>query len=203
MNRVLTAAVVALLASQVHAAPADYKDKLPEDVSGMKRMEVSEDQGNLIAFYGETIGRATVTIMPAPSPADGESGFDGSVVSGKTVAAQRVLLRAVEQNLEAGTKALGDKYDTSMPRFEPVTMNDEAGKVLMELSCASLLRRNPEGGAEPVALLDRLCVAAKGDEVILQRVTTPLAMSDTDKVNNEQLAFIGELTDRLTGATAK
>ncbi|MDF3605254.1 hypothetical protein PE067_03215 [Paracoccus sp. DMF-8] len=50
----------------LHAAPADYQDALPADVLGMTPREAKLDGDRLIVFYGETVGRATVTIAPAP-----------------------------------------------------------------------------------------------------------------------------------------
>lgn len=59
-QKTLAAGLVMLATSPLHAAPLDYQDSLPADVLGMTPREAKLDGDRLIAFYGETVGRATV-----------------------------------------------------------------------------------------------------------------------------------------------
>ncbi len=185
-----------LIGAAAQAAPVDFKDHIPADVTDMKQLRLDQEGDMLIALYEGKAGRATLSIMAAPTLAAGETGYDPAAVSGQTVPAQRVLLAALQENLERGTKALGDSYDTSVPRFEPVEMKDEGGAT-MQLACASVLRQQPGGAADALHLLDRLCSVSKGETVALVRMTAPFERPVLEAQSNAQLAFAGELFQRL------
>lgn len=191
---------MSLMTAAAHAAPADFKDRIPSDVTDMKTLDVKEDGDAVLARFEGKAGRAMLSILPAPGQAKGETGYDPQVPSGQTVPAQRVLLTALQENLEKGTSALGESYDTSQPKFEPVEIKDESGAKFMDLSCASVLRQQSEGGEGALMLLDRICAATKAEDVVLLRMTAPIERKFLDPQNNAQLVFAGEVYQRLLAA---
>jgi len=197
MRVALIATTIALLSAiPAWAVPADYKDVLPADVLGMTPKQVREEGGRLVVFYGESVGRATLTVSPAP-----EADPDGAeAMEGDTPSAQRVLMQLVESNLAAGTGALGPGYATA-----PVQVNSldvDGRKALCALVERSQAEDSVEEGKEQIFLLDRICAAQNGEDVISVSVTTPITEDMRRKITSDQLGFSGILIKVLSEARA-
>ena len=96
-HAILIICVGFLHSSAALAAPQDFQDKLPPDVLGMTVKHAKESDGRLLVFYGETVGRATVTIAPA---LEADTIKSPSITGmGVTPSAQRSLMQAIDQNL--------------------------------------------------------------------------------------------------------
>jgi hypothetical protein len=73
---VLAAALV-LASGAAWAAPADYEDRLPQELNGMALQDAELSDDLLIAYYGQSVGRATLRIIPAPeTDASGVAGAE-------------------------------------------------------------------------------------------------------------------------------
>ncbi|RJE89467.1 hypothetical protein [Paracoccus onubensis] len=194
-----TFGLVFLTAAPLYAAPRDYEDSLPADVLGMTPKEAKMDGDRLIVFYGESIGRATVTIMPAPDADPNSASANAEAPEGQTPAAQLVLTQQLSQNLSRGTNALGDDYKTEPARIDGLEVDDKSA------ICGIIERRQAEeqvaDGKEPMILLDRVCTAQLGDDVVSVYVTTPISENMREKLTKDQLGFsaivIATLTDEM------
>lgn len=188
-------AAVFLMGTAALAAPADYQERLASGLPDMKQVKLDMEDGMLVGFYEGPPGRVALTIQPSPIQPAGETGFDPAVTSGKKLGAQRVLLAALLENLETGSAALGDEYDTSMPKFEPVDVR-YSDNVTFDAYCASVLRKGSAEGA--LWLLDRICTSEKGSDVFVIRMTAPTKEPQIGAQNNAQLEFVGMALAKLT-----
>ncbi len=198
-QKILAAGLVMLATSPLHAAPSDYQDSLPADVLGMTPREAKLDGDRLIAFYGETVGRATVTIAPAPDADPKGENESADIPEGQTPAAQLVLMQQLGQNLSRGTNALGADYVTGPIRIDGLEVDDKAA------ICGIIEREQAEDqiadGKEQMFLLDRVCAAQIGEDVVSVYVTTPISEQMREKLASDQLGFaaivIAALTDTM------
>lgn len=188
-------------ASGVHASPADYADRLPSAINDMELIESKTVQGSLVAYYGESIGRATLRIEPI-IPADPKGAHESeNVRSGTSPTAQRALYQLLDANIEAGTGALGEGYIFHAPRL--IAVNIDGNVADAELSCATVQREQAEDavseGNDRLKLVDRICVFQENDVVISTSITTPMnADSDRDEFyQSAHLQFSGYLIGGL------
>lgn len=198
-QKTLAAGLVMLATLPLHAAPADYQDALPADVLGMTPREAKLDGDRLIVFYGETVGRATVTIAPAPDADPKGENDSADAPEGQTPAAQVVLMQQLGQNLSRGTNALGDGYATGPVRIDGLEVDDKAA------ICGIIEREEAEDqvaeGKDRMFLLDRICAAQIGEDVVSVYITTPINEQMREKFTSDQLGFaaivIAALTDTM------
>lgn len=194
----LVASLGWLLAGSAQAAPQDYKDKLPANVLGMTVKSVRQDGDRLIAFYGETVGRATVTVSPSP---EADPGGASAASTGATPSAQRALIQLLDLNLATGTKALGEGYATSTARLDGLKVDQTTAL------CGLIERSQAEDaiapGRERMFLLDRLCASQIRQEVVTVHVTTPMTEAMRKKVMSDQLGFSGIVIKVLSEAAKR
>lgn len=170
MGRAISILCLGLLTiGPARAAPQDYRDKLLANVLGMTVKNVRSDDGRLVAFYGETIGRATVTISPSLAADPGGAAATGT---SPTPSAQRALMQLVDQNLATGTRALGEGYATSTVRVDGLEVNGK--RALCSLIERSQAEDRVQPGKERIFLLDRICAAQVGEDIVTVHVTTPM-----------------------------
>lgn len=198
-QKIIIGALALLTALPLHAAPLDYQDKLPADVLGMTPRDAKVDGDKLIVFYGETVGRATVTIAPALDADPGGFDANADAPEGQTPAAQLVLMQQLGQNLSRGTDALGENYKTNPVRIDGLEVDDKAAM------CGIIEREQAadevDDGKEQMFLLDRVCTAQIDDDVVSVYVTTPINKQMREKFSSDQLGFaaiiIASLTDSM------
>ncbi|WP_409700823.1 hypothetical protein [Yoonia sp.] len=190
-----TSITTALLAPGLAlAAPEDYADHVPHNIRDMELQDWSMDDDILTAFYGETIGRATLRIFPAPQ-AD-PAGAAAGETSGSTPAAQRAMLDLLSRNLDVGTNALGDGYTTNPVRLFSIRL-DGGDALEGELACGYIERvqadERADADAGPMSLSDRICVSQHEDDIISVYITTPNRESLPLDVESAQINFAGQL----------
>lgn len=196
---VMTSTILATTA--VHALPADYADRLPAAINDMQLIDSDMVDGSLVAYYGETIGRATLRIEPV-IPADPNGAHESEDVrTGTSPTAQRALYQLLDANIEAGTGTLGEGYIFHAPRL--ITVNVDGDVADAELSCATVQREQAEDAVDEkknrLKLVDRICVFQEGDVVISTSITTPMnADGDRDEFyQSAHLQFSGYLIGGL------
>ena len=114
---VRSAVAVFLTTNLVMAAPEDYKNHIPHNIDGMELMDWGLLDDQLVVYYGESIGRATLRVFPAPEADPRGAQSEDPETSGATPAAQRAMLDLLSENLTLGTNALGDGYTTNPVLF--------------------------------------------------------------------------------------
>lgn len=186
------AAALVLASGAAWAAPADYEDRLPQELNGMALQDAELRDDLLIAYYGQSVGRATLRIIPAPEiDASGVAG-DEPEVTGESAAAQRVLFQMLDQNLAAGTNALREGFQFSPVRLMGV---DVDGTVI---ACGVVERLDTaeatDDGEAPMKLIDRICTLQNGEDVLALTITTPVRGQQMEQAMSEgQLVFAGTL----------
>jgi hypothetical protein len=171
----------------------DFERGLPQDIQRMHRTEASPGlRGNeLVVYYGQSAGRATVFIRPLASPApDGR----GPVAEGQ-------LRQAVETDLKRGAPVLGDTYWTGDPKTHTI---DAEG---VGLTCRTIERRQGGEATSPdqIRLLNRWCMTVMDNHILAIHLTTPFKEEMADYVDKAQVGFIGQLAvalDRAEGQPA-
>lgn len=187
---VLAAALV-LASGAAWAAPADYEDRLPQELNGMALQDAEVRDDLLIAYYGQSVGRATLRIIPAPEiDASGVAGAQPEV-TGESAAAQRVLFQLLDQNLAAGTNALREGFQFSPVRLMGV---DVEGTVIACGVVERLETAEATDDEEPMKLIDRICTLQNGEDVLALTITTPVRGQQMEQAMSEgQLVFAGTL----------
>lgn len=164
----------------------------------MTPREAKVDADRLIVFYGETVGRATVTITPAPAADPGGVTANADRPEGQTPVAQLVLVQRLGENLSRGTKALGEGYTIYPVRIDGLEVDDRTA------ICGVIEREQAEDqatdGEEPMLLLDRICAAQIGEDVVTVYVTTPTNGQMRERFNADQLGFSAIIIAGLTDA---
>ncbi|MFD1913782.1 hypothetical protein [Halodurantibacterium flavum] len=189
-------ALALLAATQAAAAPEDYADYIPHNINDMELVDYALLENEFVAYYGETIGRATLRIFPAPgADANGQHAEDPPT-SGETPAAQRAMLDLLSRNLSEGTNALGEGYVTNPVRLFMIRI-DGGDAMAGSLACGYIERTQAEDrveeGAEPMALSDRICLTQDGDDIVSVSITTPNRPSMPLNVDDAQITFSGLL----------
>lgn len=187
---VLAAALV-FASGAAWAAPADYEDRLPQELNGMALQDAELRDDLLIAYYGQSVGRATLRIIPAPeTDASGVAGAEPEV-TGESAAAQRVLFQMLDQNLAAGTNALREGFQFSPVRLMGI---DVEGTVIACGVVERLETAEATDDEEPMKLIDRICTLQNGEDVLALTITTPVRGQQMEQAMSEgQLVFAGTL----------
>nr|WP_162707452.1 hypothetical protein [Brucella anthropi] len=183
-----------LYSSAALAAPLDFQDKLPADVLGMTVKHAKESEGRLIVFYGETVGRATVTIAPALEADTIKS--SSATEMGVTPSAQRSLMQAIDQNLAGGTKALGIGYETSPTKISALDVDGK--QAICALIERTQAKSNIASGKKQMFLLDRICTSQIGADTVMVYVTTPINEQMRKKITEDQLGFSAIIVKTLS-----
>lgn len=192
----ITAAAL-LMPGLLAAAPEDYADYIPHNIRDMELKDYAMGDGVFTAFYGETIGRATLRIFPAPEADPAGEMAEVPQTAGSTPAAQRAMLDLLSRNLTEGTNALGEGYTTNPVRLFSVSIDGGEG-MEGELACGYIERRQDEARAsdddEPMVLSDRICLTQRGEDILAVLITTPHRPDSTPlDVENAQISFSGLL----------
>ncbi len=191
-----TALATTTIATAAHATPEDYVPHLPVAIIDMELKEHGMQDGELVAYYGETIGRATLRVLGAPEADENGDEDDRSSVSGETPAAQRAMLDLLSRNLSEGTGALGDGYTTDPVRLFQIDI-DGTDAFDGSLACGFIRRQQSEeraGDEEPMVLSDRVCLTQHQDNIIAVSITTPhRAKSMRQDMDQAQISFSGML----------
>ena len=208
--RLLATALTAtsLAATVAHASPEDYADLLPGAINDMQLVESDMVDGSLVAYYGETIGRATLRIEPVLAADPNGAHEKEAVRTGTSPTAQRALYQLLDANIEAGTGALGEGYIFHAPRL--ITVNVDGTVADAELSCATVQREQAESavdeGEDRLKLVDRICVFQENDVVISTSITTPMSADGNrdEFYQSAHLQFSGYLIGGIIdGGTAQ
>ncbi|WP_303362432.1 hypothetical protein [Paracoccus sp. (in: a-proteobacteria)] len=190
---------LALSAGAALAAPQDYQERLPAAIQDMELVRTEMAGEQLVAYYGETIGRATLRILPAPQ-ADPRGAAGGDPAgTGETPSAQRALFELLAQNLEQGTNALNEGYTTAPVRLRQIEISGDSDLDGTVLICGMVERQQDGGDAgETRGLLDNLCTAQNGSEVIALSITAPYSDDEMQQnLSQAHLAFAGMLIGQL------
>lgn len=195
MTRITLPVFATLLATgAAFAAPEDYLDRLPQNIRDMERVEAGMVDDQLVAYYGETIGRATLRIFPAPEADPNGAGAQDGAASGVTPSAQRALFELLAANLAEGTAALGEGYTTEQTRLHQVAANDEAGNQTATLLCGTVARMV----ADTNGLLDNICLLQNNGDIIALSITAPHdSGAMRDQLNTAHQLFAVYLIDSL------
>lgn len=187
----VVAAALVFASGTAWAAPADYEDRLPQELNGMALQDAELRGDMLIAYYGQSVGRATLRIIPAPeTDASGVAGAEPEV-TGESAAAQRVLFQMLDQNLAAGTNALREGFQFSPVRLMGV---DVEGTVIACGVVERLETAEATDDEEPMKLIDRICTLQNGEDVLALTITTPVRGQQMEQAMSEgQLVFAGTL----------
>lgn len=190
----LATAVLVFSGGPSRSAPREYEARLPQEIIGMKLVRLKVQENELIAYYGQKIGRATLKIFPSPGAEPGSVSAASPRARGPTPAAQRALIQAVDHNLATGTKAVGPDYETGLVRIAAVKVDDGA------FICATVERRS--GASRPektrISLLDRICATQNGPDVITLFITSPhRGRQAREALSRAQLGFTGILFNVL------
>jgi len=184
-------------ASLALAAPQDYQGKLPAEVEdGMTVKQATIENGKLIVFYGEGIGRATVTISPRQ---EADPGSARTTSGGATPSAQRALFQLMDQNLATGTKALGNGYATSTASLHDMKVDGRKRAAI----CGLIERSQAKAGEKQLFLFEHFCASQIGDDIVTVYITTPMPQEARDHVINKQVKFAGIIIWTLHDAHGK
>lgn len=191
-----TALATTMIATAAAASPENYVEHLPVAVIDMELKEHGMRDGELVAYYGETIGRATLRVFKAPlADVDGDESVQ-STVSGETPAAQKAMLDLLSQNLAEGTGALGEGYTTDPVRLFQINV-DGTDAFDGSLACGFIRREQSEeraGEEEPMVLSDRVCLTQHRNDIIAVSITTPhRPKSMRQDMDQAQISFSGML----------
>lgn len=203
IERMLATTVLVLMAPHtVAAAPEDYRDRIPRGIHDMELVDWTMMEDELVAYYGETIGRATLRIFPAPAADPGGEHEEEPATSGETPAAQRALLELLTRNLTEGTGALGEGYATNAIRLFTVRLDGSDALGGGALACGFIERAQAEDrveeGEERMVLSDRICLTQHEDDILAVSITTPhRPNSMRQDMNEAQITFSGLLIGAL------
>lgn len=209
MNLRLFAATTIFVAStNLSFAAADkYREHLPEAVIDMKLVDSSMKDGELIAYYGETIGRATLRIFPAPAADPNGASETKTVTSGETPAAQKALLDLLSRNLTEGTGALGSNYTTNPIRLFVIEVEGSSELANGSVACGFIERHQSEDqikNGKKMVLADRVCLTQHDDDILAVSITTPYYPDTTKQdFNQAQITFSGLLIGNILAALEK
>lgn len=200
-HALMTTAIAFVGISPALAAPGDYAERLPLAIHDMELQEWDDADGEIVAYYGESIGRATLWIVPAPD-ADPDGHHESEAqLSGETPASQLALADWTSRNLRNGTAALGDGYTLSAVRNVSIRLDGHESIDDVPISCAVIERQQAEDavedGKERLDLVDRICTIQNGEDVLITSITTPHNETHQDQVQQQQLMFAGLLLGSL------
>ena len=181
-----------LFAPAAQATPADFADRLPATILDMRQVKHDVENGDLIALYESSTGRATVRVTPAPEADPSGAWARGDLAPhGVTPSSERMLMLMMADNLAHGTRGLGEGYVLTELSFETMTLGD------VSAHCALALREQPGKAAARLMLRWRLCAAQSGADVVTISVQVPAEASYLDQAKAAQLAFAREVLGKL------
>lgn len=200
-----SAMALLLMTNSLFAAPEDYADYIPHNINDMELVDWSLLEDQLVAYYGETVGRATLRIFPAPEADPRGAQAEDPETSGATPAAQRAMLDLLSENLAVGTNALGDGYTTNPVRLFSINIGGSEA-MAGELACGVVERSHEsEGGDERARLLkDRVCLTQNGEDIVAVQITSPSrpgAMASS--IDEAQITFSGLLIGTIVQLKAE
>lgn len=185
--------------SAATAAPEDYQEHLPVSIHDMELKEWDITDDKLIAYYGETIGRATLWVIPAPEADPKGAHEQEAQLSGETPASQLVLMERIAKNLREGTGALGDGYAFSAVRTVSIRLDGHDAIDDVPISCGVIERHQAEDADRETRLdlVDRICTIQHGEDVLVSSITTPHDEGQRPQIEQAQLTFTGLLLGAL------
>ncbi|WP_459615849.1 hypothetical protein [Bordetella sp. 2513F-2] len=187
----LLAALAILAATPAYADVTELEQRLPKEVEGMRLLKVQtlpQEGGKIVAHYGESVGRGTVYLIPAPDA--------GSKFEGPSQLAQLAMLEAAANNIRQGTKALGESYESGVVVASTVKVSS------LMLTCSSLERRQREQ-KDPLNLRDLQCFFQISDSIVGIMVTTPFKNAMRQKIADAQLKYVAATALMLSSRERK